>query len=415
MEPAETKAFLTDLLGSAYVKAEGEILLAEPATAAEIQAILQRAGEVGCRVAVRGGATRAADGGAPLIKISLGRMAQILDLDRDNMLVRVQAGMQTAAFRRELLTQGLYFPPDPLSEEQSTLGGNVATRAAGPNFMNHGETVDFLLGLTAVLPNGHILTVGGKNYKNVAALDLNRFFGGSYGRLGVITEMVFRLLPKPEITRTMVQGYPCMESAAEAASSLTAAGVIPNKLEILDDQILQLLGEGRPAEMDSPAVMIIELEGYRESSDHQEEIIGRTLGKEGQRLTAVEDMRAAALWRARRQVAARINGSDAQMFHVAVPVTVLPEAVKAVKAAGDAIKQVPGLVIHGSAAQLHPVLFGTAPAQSQRFAAELAARIAAVDGLMLTTGWDVDAEGHPDSRLISDLVKIFDPHGIMAG
>lgn len=410
MNLSGAKEALASILGQDFVQMEGETLVVFPATAEEVSEVLKRAITEGFKVAVVGNKYKGGFKEEPQIVVSMSRMNKILDLDRDNMLVSVQAGMNTAAFQQELLDKGLYFPPDPLNRSTSTLGSNVATRAAGPNEANHGEVVDFLLGLTAVLPNGEIFKVGGKNYKNVAALDLNRFYGGSYGRLGIITELIFRLLPKPEVTRSAFLKFPSAKEAVQAASVLTTNGVIPNRLEVLNRELIKLAGNEWPAEYQADGVVLIEIEGYTESIDHQKEIIINNLGEKAKGLVELSDEDAAKLWQLREAIGMNAAVLDNQL-HLAVDPAKLLDAAKAVLEIKEGAL---GLAVQGSAARLYPVFFGVEEDKKQQIIKKIEEQIKGMGGIVLKTGLDYNPETNPELELMNSLFAVFDPKGIMA-
>lgn len=414
MKQSKIKASLAEIVGEKNVLSGEEAILACPISNEEIGRILQKAEQDGFQVAVIGGGSTGNRSTPHHVKISLTRMNKILELDRDNMVAVVQAGMITADFQEELLTQGLYFPPNPLSRRESTLGANVATRTYGPTVMSHGETVDFLLGLTAVLPDGKIFSPGGKNYKDVTAFDLNRIFGGSYGRLGIITELIFRLLPKPEVFRTLILNLSTMKEAAEMAAILTSKGIIPGKLEIMNEEILSKLENKRPQKMSGRGVVLMEVEGYQESIDHQIDLIRTAFGVQGKDLQEIASEEAVELWQARENIARLMHHPYGQMYSFAIKPTLLPAGVEKIKEAGEAMGQPLGLVIHGTAGRLHPICF--APVDGDKMQAltqNLTDKIAELGGRPLKT--QLNLENHEEKDLIASLIRVFDPKGILAG
>jgi len=406
---SSAKEALASILGQEFVQMEGQTLVVFPANAEEISAVFKKATTEGFKVAVVGNEYKGGFAEEPQLVVSTSRMNKILEVDRDNMLVIVQAGMNTAAFQQELLEGGLYFPPDPMNKSTSTLGANVATRAAGPNEASHGEVVDFMLGLTAVLPNGEIFKVGGKNYKNVAALDLNRFYGGSYGRLGVITELIFRLLPKPEVTVSAFLKFPSVKDAAQVASLLTTGGVIPNKLEILNRELIKQVESEWPAEFLADGIVLMELEGYQESIEYQKEIIIKSLGDKVKEFVELSDEQAAKLWQLRDKIGTNPTVLEKQM-HLAVDPTKLLEAVNAIF---DVKEGSLGLAIQGSAARLYPIFFGLDEDKELQVKDKVQQAIKGLNGVVLRDGLDYNPETNSEVELTNNLFAIFDPNGIM--
>ncbi|HHX51078.1 MAG TPA: FAD-binding oxidoreductase [Clostridia bacterium] len=417
MNLAQINSMLMEVVGTDHVEKVGESLIARPANTQEVAELVRRLVGQGIKLGVAGGNTTSILQSGAEVFVSLSRMNQILDFDRDNMVVLVQAGMVTWDFQKRLLDQGLYFPVDPLSKEKSTLGGNVACRASGPTMMSHGETVDFLLGLTAVLPTGEILKVGGKNYKNVAGFDLNRIYGGSRGRLGIITELYLRIIPKPEVTSTILVPFSSIVEAAERSSALTTSGIIPNKLELLDESVLRKLGDRWPAEYRSGAVALIEVEGYRESIEHQIEIVvgGLNRSEEGQ-YKVLEGEEEASLWQARAELAGMISSGDGHFLNLVVDPTVLSRAVEEIVQKATAEGFPLGLIIHGSASHIHPVLLDASNGKKQRMETSLADLMNTLGGRLVpdTLSYDPGSQDL-NTVLISRLVEMFDPQGLMAG
>lgn len=417
MKSTQIDSMLSEVVGADHVERVGESFVARPANTQEVAELIQKLKGEGIKLGVVGGnSTGILQSGADVF-VSLSRMNQILDLDRDNMVVLVQAGMVTWDFQKKLLEQGLYFPVDPLSRETSSLGGNVACRASGPTMMSHGETVDFLLGLTAVLPTGEILRVGGKNYKNVAGFDLSRIYGGSWGRLGIITELFLRILPKPEVSSTVFVPFSSIAEAAERCSALTTRGIIPNKVELIDETMLKKLGDKWPAQYRSPAVALIEVEGYRESIEHQIEIVvgGLNRTEKGQ-YQVLKDEEAAKLWQARTQLAVVISSGECHFLHLIVDPTVLSQAVEKIveKAAAESLPL--GLVIHGSASHIHPVLFDVNSEKKQVMERSMAELVKTLGGRLVPKALSIDPDSQdPNAVMMSRLIQVFDPQGLMAG
>ncbi len=139
--------------------------------------------------------------------ISLTRMNRVLEMDTENAIVNVEAGIVTYDLQAFVEKIGLFFPPDPSSIRHSTIGGNIACNAGGPRCLKYGVTGDYILGLTVVLADGRILKTGGKQIKNVTGYDLNSLFTGSEGTLGLITEALLRLVTKPRFTKTALSEF----------------------------------------------------------------------------------------------------------------------------------------------------------------------------------------------------------------
>ena len=179
------------------------------------------------------------------------RMDRILRIDTENLIAEVEPGVVTEQFQLAVEKLGLFYPPDPASLKFSTLGGNVAENAGGPRCVKYGVTRDFVMGLEVVLPTGEIIRTGGETYKAVVGYDMTRLLCGSEGTLGVITKIIFKLLPLPEAKKTMLTIFDSIDGAAKAVSTIIGAKIIPTTLEFMDYATLQCVEQalqpGHPA------------------------------------------------------------------------------------------------------------------------------------------------------------------------
>lgn len=180
--PAELFAYSFD---GTFQQARPDFVVT-PATTDEVAALLRLADAENLAVIPRGAGTSLSGGTIPIgggLVISLARMNAILEIDTVNTLARVQSGVVTGEFQSAVEALGLFYPPDPASLNQSTLGGNVACNAGGPRCLKYGVTKDYVLGMTVVLADGRILRLGGKLLKNVTGYQLGQLFIGSEGSL----------------------------------------------------------------------------------------------------------------------------------------------------------------------------------------------------------------------------------------
>lgn len=168
------------------------------------------------------------------IALSLARMNRIRDLcDRDFVAV-VEPGVRTAELQSAAEARGLFYPPDPASRADCSIGGNIATNAGGPRCLKYGVTRDYVLGLQVALADGTLVQLGSRTHKNKTGFDLHRLFVGSEGMLGVVTEAVLKLLPLPPFRACLSAGFGSMAHAARAIREVFAAGYLPAALEVAD-------------------------------------------------------------------------------------------------------------------------------------------------------------------------------------
>jgi glycolate oxidase len=180
-------------------------------------------GYVGGCVPLRGG-----------IVVCTERMNRIKEINDDDFVGVVEPGVITAAFQEAAEKKGLYYPPDPASRADCSLGGNIATNAGGPRCLKYGVTRDYVMGLEVVLADGMVTKLGGRCHKNKAGFDLHRLFVGSEGLLGVVTEATLKLIPKPPFRACLSIGFSSMKKAADAIRLVFKKGYLPAALEVAD-------------------------------------------------------------------------------------------------------------------------------------------------------------------------------------
>ena len=238
-----------------------------PRDAADVSFILTLAREHRVPVVTRGSGTGLSGGSVPLpgsIVLCLVQMDQIVEVDTANLTLRAEAGAITQKIYEAADAVGLFYPPDPGSMKISTIGGNVAENSGGLRGLKYGVTRDYVMGLEVVLADGSICWLGSKCVKDVAGYNLRDLFIGSEGTLGVVTQVLLKLLPKPAARQTLLATYTTMDAAAETVSAIIAAKIIPCTLEFLDQKTLRCVEDfahvGLPR--DAAAILLIETDGH---------------------------------------------------------------------------------------------------------------------------------------------------------
>tara|TARA_Y100001934_G_scaffold266191_1_gene345334 strand:+ start:321 stop:1700 length:1380 start_codon:yes stop_codon:yes gene_type:complete len=213
-------------------------------------------GYVGGCVPVRGG-----------IALSLARMKRIREISGSDFLAVIQPGVVTAVLQDAVEAKGMYYPPDPASRADCSIGGNIATNAGGPRCLKYGVTRDYVLGLEVVLPDGSVVTLGGRCHKNKTGFDLARFFVGSEGLLGVVTEATLKLLPLPPFRACVGMGFSSMRQAVWAIQTIFRSGVLPSAVEVADAFTLAAARERTGSKLfdGCKAHLIVELDGQEKS------------------------------------------------------------------------------------------------------------------------------------------------------
>ncbi|MDB6132225.1 MAG: glycolate oxidase subunit GlcD [Verrucomicrobiales bacterium] len=278
-----------------------------PADTQQVAACVRLAREHGVAVVPRGSGTGLSGGSVPLkgcLVIALVRMDRILETDPRNLTLHAQCGVITKDIDDTAAVHGLFYPPDPGSMKISTIGGNVAENSGGLRGLKYGVTRDYVMGLRVVLPDGTITFLGNKCVKDVAGYSMKDLFIGSEGTLGIITEVLLKLLPRPKARRTMLALYSSMAQAADTVSAIIAAHIIPCTLEFLDRMTLRCVEDfakvGLPT--DAEALLLMETDGHPAAVEEEAArmmAIARECGATEVRLAA-DEAEAARLATARR-------------------------------------------------------------------------------------------------------------------
>ena len=201
------------------------------------------------------------------IALSLERMNRILEINKRDFVGIIQPAVLTEHFQQETEKLGLYYPPDPASRKDCSLGGNIATNAGGPRCLKYGVTRDYVLGLEVVLADGTIVRLGGRTHKNKSGFDLHRLFVGSEGLLGIITEATLKLSPRPPFRANLAVGFRSMNDAIRTLHAIFDAGILPCALEVADAFTLAAAAKRTKSERlrGCHAHLIVELDGRKNS------------------------------------------------------------------------------------------------------------------------------------------------------
>src|SRR2546425_1885089 len=211
--------------------------VALPRSAASVSAVLHFASEHRIPVPPRGAGHGYVGGCVPArggIALSLERMKRIKEIDPGDFVAVVEAGVITQRLQEAVEKMGLFYPPDPASRANCTLGGNIATNAGGPRCLKYGVTRDYVLGVEVVLADGSVVRLGSRTHKNKTGFELARLFVGSEGLLGIVTEATLKLLPLPPYRAALSIGFSSMKAAAQTIRAIFRAGFLPCALEIAD-------------------------------------------------------------------------------------------------------------------------------------------------------------------------------------
>ena len=348
--------------GTAALKGPVSVVVL-PGSTEEISAVVKFAAEYGRAIVTRGSGTGLSGGSVPsegCIILCLTRLDKILSVDAANLTVRAQCGVITAAIDAAVQKHGLFYPPDPGSMKISTIGGNVAENSGGLRGLKYGVTRDYVMGLEVVLPDGRIAQFGNACVKDVAGYSMKDLFIGSEGTLGIITEVLLKVLPRPAARRTMLASYDRMEDAAQTVSDIIAAKIIPCTLEFLDRMTIGCVEDyakiGLPR--DCEALLLMETDGHPAAVAEEAEqmlALARARGARDVRV-ARDDAEALQLASARRSAfaaLARVRPTTI-LEDVTVPRDKLAEMVAFVAEVAKKHKLLVGTFGHMGDGNLHP-------------------------------------------------------------
>ena len=237
-----------------------------PKTTGDVQKLVNFARENGLNIIPRGAATCHTSGCKPnerSIVLHLSFMDKIIELNKEDLTIKVQPYVTIKKIQEECEKLGLFFPPDPSNLAVSTAGGAVALSSGGPRTFKYGTTKDYVINLKVVLPTAEILETGSNVAKNVTGYDLTRLFTGSEGTLGVITEITFKLIPKPEKRLVTLCYFDTLKEAAQGVNNVINALIVPSTLDLLDKNTLATIEKYNPTGLlcDKEAALLIEIDG----------------------------------------------------------------------------------------------------------------------------------------------------------
>ena len=244
-----------------------------PETQAEVIETVRLCARLQVPFVARGSGTSLSGGSLPVkegVLIALNRLNHILRLDPQERLAVVEPGVINLEVSKAAAPHGLYFAPDPSSQPICTIGGNIAFNSGGAHCLKYGMTSNHVLGIKAVLPDGEVVQLGGNSLESVGP-DLVGLFVGSEGLFGIALEITLRLMPRPEVYRTILVSYSSLQAAGDAVSRIVASGILPGALEIMDRLAIQAAEAAVNANYPpgAAAVLIVELEGDRQQVEEE--------------------------------------------------------------------------------------------------------------------------------------------------
>lgn len=279
----------------------------------ELAEIVRYANEEKIPVYPRGQSTSLSGGPLPVkggLVIDLSVMDDILEIDEEDLVAIVSPGVLTAKIHKAAEEKGLMYPPDPSSSNVSTIGGNLAENSGGPRGLKYGVTKDYVIGLEVITPQGEIIKTGGRTVKNVTGYDLTKLIVGSEGTLGIITKAILRLIPKPPASETIMAVFNSLVDAGTAISKILTSGILPSKLELLDQASMIAIENYEPLGLpvDAQAIILIELDGHPAALKEEVQKVAEVCKTVGARSIVVPQSKEEKdeVWKARKLVSPAI-------------------------------------------------------------------------------------------------------------
>ncbi len=257
---------LSALAGDKWFAAHQPDLAVYPADAAAVSHVMKIAAAHRLPVTTRGAGYGYVGGCVPAqggIVLAMGGLKRIKEISSADFVAVVEPGVITGELQAAARAKNLFYPPDPASLKDCSIGGNIATNAGGPKCLKYGVTRNYVLGLEVVLANGDIVRCGGRTHKNKTGFDLAGLFTGSEGLLGVVTEATLRLLPLPPARAALSAGFRTMRAAAQAIQEVFAQGFLPAAVEVADTFTLEAARAFKPGAKFPPggAHVLLEIDG----------------------------------------------------------------------------------------------------------------------------------------------------------
>ncbi len=339
-------------------------LVVFPQSTEDVIAIVKAAFECNVPIVGRGAGTGLSGGSIPRaggIVISFARMNKILEIDIENERAIVQPGVVNLDITLAVQPFGYFFAPDPSSQRACTIGGNVAENAGGPHTLAYGVTTNHVVSLEVVLPDGTLIEIGGKEI-DLPGYDLVGLLTGSEGTMGLVTRIGVRLMRQPETVKTMLAIFSAPEAAGNTVGELTARQILPVALEMFDGPMIRMVEEATHAGYppDAGAVLLIEMEGLRETVEWQAGLVAEVC-----RLCGATEVRVAKtpeerdlLWKGRKNAFGAV-GRISPNYYVqdgVVPRTKIAQTLRAITEISKKYELVISNIFHAGDGNLHPII-----------------------------------------------------------
>ena len=411
----------------------------KPRAAAEISSIMEICHHRMIPVTPRGAGTGLSGGAIPQrggVVISLERMNSILRIDERNLQVITEPGVITEVLQDAVREKGLFYPPDPSSRGSCFIGGNIAENSGGPKAVKYGVVRDYVLNLEMVLPTGEIIWTGSNTVKNATGYNLTQLVVGSEGTLGIVTQIVLKLIPLPRHDLLMLVPFRSLEKAGEAVSAIFRAGYTPSALELVEIDAIRIASRHSgssiiPLEEGIEAHLIIEVDGnHPEQLLTDMEAISELLTSYdcGEVYFADDAQQKQELWKIRRRVAEAVKREGFTIEEdTVVPRAELPALIRGVKKLGNKFDFETACYGHAGDGNLHVRIRKSGIINSEddpemiealrelfQLVKDLGGTISGEHGIGLIQKKYMDILfNETQLNLMRDIKKVFDPHQIL--
>jgi glycolate oxidase len=339
-------------------------LVVLPGSIEEVQAVVKLANEYKVPFTPRGAGTGLSGGCTTVvggISLVLTRMNKVLEVDATNLCAMVEVGATNVSITKAASKHNLHFAPDPSSQIASTIGGNIAENAGGPHTLKYGLTTNHVLGLTVVMPDGEIMTLGGKARPSFG-LDLIGILVGSEGTLGVVCQAIVRLTSDPKLIETMLAYFPSLELGGKAISEIIAHGVVPAAMEMMDNLTLNAVEDANNLGLNrqAGAFVIIELDGSSAGIEAQKQVVVDFVQKN--QSISIEWAKDAAhrqkIWKARKAALGSLGriSPHGYVLDGVIPRSKLAEAIERINEICTRYELVVSNIYHAGDGNMHPCL-----------------------------------------------------------
>lgn len=337
-------------------------LAALPGTRDELIAVVRALAEADVAFVPRGAGTGLSGGalGQDIVVLGLNRLTRILSVDAENGLAHVEPGVVNVNLGKAVAPFGLQYAPDPSSQTACTIGGNVAENAGGPHCLKYGVTMNHVVALNVLLPNGELVSFGSP-HGDVGGYDFTGLFVGSEGCFGVAVDVWVRLVPLPQAIRTLLADFESVDAAARAVSEIIATGILPAALEMMDNATIRaveasIYAAGYP--IDAAAVLLCEVDGLLDGLDADVATIEQCCAKHGARSVRVAstDAERARLWQGRKKAFGAMGRIAPHLVvqDAVVPRTKLPSVLATIHEISERWHVKVCNVFHAGDGNLHP-------------------------------------------------------------